>query len=124
MAQGLLNVFYGYNYELIPKVPGGGSALARKPSEEPNNRFSVGQSLEAVPNPAKELVNFHYQLAESIHSASLQIYDVSGALIETLTLEGTEGSIIWNTSNHKRGIYFCRIEHNGKLSHPIKLVLM
>jgi hypothetical protein len=92
-------------------------------SNTPNENFRLVNFLYSFPNPAKNLVNFNYQIECAPISASLKIYNVNGSLIESFALNRKEDVIVWDTSNHEGGIYIVRIESKEKMSSPLKLLI-
>lgn len=126
MAQGLLNVFYGYQYEFTPKIPQGGHQRPAAPSGPGNNGKPAGayQPLTAMPNPARDAVAFYYNLREETAAAVLRVYDINGQLAKTFELEGPKGHLSWDASGFAHGVYYCKIEQQGKAYPALKLVLM
>lgn len=126
MAQGLLNVFYGYQYEFTPKIPQGGH---QRPAAAPgpgynDSAISAYQPLTAMPNPAKDAVIFYYNLKGETAAAALQVYDINGQAVKTFELESQKGHITWEAGGFARGVYYCKIEQQGKAYPALKLVLM
>ena len=70
---------------------------------------------EAFPNPFNSVTKILFSLPDPT-KVSLQVFDVSGRLIETLVndlqLEG-QHSIIWNGRNASSGVYLVRMEASG-----------
>ncbi|MBL7014281.1 MAG: T9SS type A sorting domain-containing protein, partial [Candidatus Marinimicrobia bacterium] len=67
-------------------------------------RFNIQVETQHVGNPAVS------------GASSLQIFDITGRVAETLVNEKLlvgEHEIIWNASRFSSGIYFVRLESNG-----------
>ncbi|MBC8192669.1 MAG: cellulase family glycosylhydrolase [Candidatus Marinimicrobia bacterium] len=86
--------------------------------------FSLSQNF---PNPFNPSTTIKYSLTESAFTR-LNIYDLSGRVVETLVSEKTETgtySVKWDVSGSfvEAGIYFAKIE-NGVDSEVIKMLLL
>ncbi len=68
------------------------------------------------PNPAKEQITISYNLDNS--SAELQIFDVAGRRVETVTLTPYSTQTTISVANYRPGVYICRL--NG---HSMKFVV-
>ena len=71
---------------------------------------------DPFPNPADETLTIHYELTQN-GSVELNIYDLSGRLVETLVSgEQTAGrhSVNWDSSTSATGVYLLRLEANGE----------
>jgi len=71
---------------------------------------------DPYPNPADEALTIHYELTHN-GSVELNIYDLSGRLVETLVSgEQTAGrhSVSWDSSTAATGVYLLRLETNGE----------
>ena len=126
MSQGLLNVFYGYEYMSDPKpVPLPPSELRSPPVQ--GNASSADESyqpLKAFPNPATDRVLFQYDLGEGNISGKVEVFDVNGQLVRSFNVIGQKGKIEWDTAPYDRGIYYCRTSGMPKNSVPLRLVLL
>jgi len=63
------------------------------------------------PNPFSTSTTFNYSLDET-SNIEIAVYDISGRIVETLINEVQNSgahSVIWNVSESKSGIYFCKI---------------
>jgi Carboxypeptidase regulatory-like domain/Secretion system C-terminal sorting domain/LVIVD repeat len=76
-------------------------------------------SIKAMPNPFGNQTQIAYELPES--GFSLNIYDLSGKMLESSQLEGNAG-ITSVGNNLPKGIYFVRLEKNGLTAKTIKIV--
>ena len=122
LAQGLLNFYYGYDYETVQS--GGSSQQLEKPDSglySPSQPFH--QPITAMPNPAGNNITFRYAL-ESDMPATLVVFDLNGAQTQSFTLTGQNGSFDWNTSLLPHGIYYCKIHQSGKIYPSLKLALI
>ena len=125
MAKSLLNVYYGYEYELTPKPDTLQTAQLIKPPIGKTNELARDyQHLQVMPNPAKDMVSFQYKLGEELVDNEIQVFDVSGQLVTRFEIKGQTGRVQWHTGLVKRGVYFCKLEKGGVAGLPLKLVLI
>ena len=65
------------------------------------------------PNPFNPVTAIRFDIpAETQYAISLQVYDISGRMVETLMnekLELGQHEIQWNASQHSSGVYFLRM---------------
>ncbi|MCB9290722.1 MAG: T9SS type A sorting domain-containing protein [Lewinellaceae bacterium] len=123
MAQGLLNVFYGYNYELAPYSPAPPPQRPYMPPGNNNNVIDAYQPLTVRPNPAKGEVVFSYSLPNLEVPATLTIYNIYGHVVKEFSLQEESSDIRWIAGQVSRGIYYCQIRRKGKAYPALKLVL-
>ena len=72
----------------------------------------------AYPNPFNPATTIHFSVEMQI-VVSLQIYDISGRLVETLLkeqLDPGEHEVVWNASNHPSGVYFVQLSNENSHS--------
>lgn len=79
------------------------------------------------PNPfnPKTIIRFN-TVVEMQHAASLQIFDITGKVVETLfddQIKPGIHEISWDASNHPSGVYFAVLQ-NGHLQQTRKLVYL
>ncbi|WP_456424671.1 T9SS type A sorting domain-containing protein [Rhodocaloribacter sp.] len=119
----------GYDYvkQLTASAP---------PASAPVSRSAVGGGLglsapDAVldqnyPNPFNPVTTIRYHLREG-GTAAVRVYDVQGRLVATLA-EGahTAGTyaVTWDASRVASGLYFYRVEANGRTLAMKKAILM
>jgi hypothetical protein len=79
----------------------------------------VSLSIKSYPNPFNSICEIQYSVP---NSGSLVIRDISGRLLEEVSVSGT-GKYIWKADNFSSGIYFVRlIQKNRSLSKKIILL--
>lgn len=97
--------------------------------KEHNGDKNTGFSIFAMPNPAKEKVQIHYQLPIS-SEIKLKIYSVTGQVVRLINEKRPSGlySFIWDGKDNQgrivpNGVYFVRLEcgDNAKTS---KIILL
>ncbi len=71
------------------------------------------QILDIYPNPFNPTTTIRFNMGVEIqHAISLQLYDITGCVVETLLegkIEPGAHHIKWNASNHPSGIYFVKL---------------
>ena len=91
--------------------------------------FSKAFSINpAFPNPFNPVttIQFTLPMVETWHAVSLQIYDITGTLVETLMdekLEPGQHTVKWNGTGFSSGVYFLKVEA-GSFSQVEKLMLI
>ena len=79
----------------------------------------------AYPNPFNPTTTIRFSIAVT-HASLLEIYDITGRVIETLTNEkllSGKHEIVWNASNQSSGVYFARLS-NSDFQKTQKLILL
>ena len=69
-----------------------------------------------MPNPFNPVVTIAYSLEES-RNMTLNIYNISGQLVDTLIdgrIEAGRHSVVWNAAGHASGTYIVSLEVEGK----------
>ena len=109
-----------YDYTAASGCTARDTALIRV--EACTGMFQIGSitQLRVFPNPGKGL--FHIEVAELNAPAQLFVYNSSGELVATNTMDNR--SSILDMSMHSPGIYFVRIEANGSLVGQQKMVVL
>ncbi|MBL7012805.1 MAG: T9SS type A sorting domain-containing protein [Candidatus Marinimicrobia bacterium] len=94
-----------------------------------NEKAIVSESFalyQNFPNPFNPTTTIWFNVGEAQHTTSLQIYDISGRLVESLVnkkLQPGPHEIQWSGENRPSGVYILRAE-NGPISQTQKMVLM
>jgi uncharacterized repeat protein (TIGR01451 family) len=76
--------------------------------------FSKVTVSSLYPNPADREINFDYSLPDNIPSAKLVIFNLSGTVIGTYTIENTDTKLNISTSDWMAGTYVYQVLINGK----------
>ena len=88
--------------------------------DEGNKLISeISQISEFYPNPAREIINFDYEMS---NKAELVILNVLGQEIKTIYLDN-KGTKKINVSNLSKGIYFGNVIANNKLVDIKKIII-
>jgi hypothetical protein len=64
------------------------------------------------PNPAQSSVNLTYTLPEG-NQGKLSVYDLSGKLLKTVSVDGTFPYVSLDVSNYKPATYVYKVDCNG-----------
>lgn len=83
----------------------------------------ASHNIKVYTNPANEYAVFRYTLPADTREALLQIRDLSGRPVETLTLQGRVGEKLWDARDVSAGIYIYLLKA-GKLSVNGKLTVI
>ena len=112
MARNMLEYAYGYNFYSFPELNDTASYKIRHTDWENFIEWS-GIEISAKPNPARAWTAFDYVLPDADSKGSILITDVSGRLIETIHVSGTQGQEVWDTRDVKAGVYFFTLNAGG-----------
>lgn len=126
MSRGLLNVFYGYQYEVVALDPSDGplQLLAPPNTANGNTYLADRQYVAAYPNPARKSVSFNWQLPKGTEEGTILLSDMQGREVERIAVSGQYGSIDWQTDKADAGIYFYKIKFKDGESDMTKLVIL
>jgi hypothetical protein len=80
-------------------------------------------SVEAYPNPADDKLNITYTRTGFSGQATIELFNMLGAKVYTVNVNGMEGSLSIPTSDLKAGLYFYSIREEGKNSRPQRLTI-
>jgi len=113
MARGILNFAYGFNY--CDCIVNSDSSFMKSSKIFPSKSFDMmfGSEVTVKPNPACEWTTFNYKLPDNSSEGIIEITDVSGAIIERLTITGKEEQKVWDTRKIKSGVYFYSLNVSG-----------
>jgi hypothetical protein len=85
------------------------------------------QMLEVYPNPSKDFVIIGYTTSEEAAipmEGIIEIQDVSGKVVQTITLKSQKDEVTVLTKDWKSGIYIASLMLNGKIKESIKFTLV
>lgn len=77
--------------------------------------------IEAFPNPFSSYMTISYQLLQSPDQNILEVYSLTGQLVERSMIPGTSGTIRFG-ENLSDGVYLVRMRANGAVSETLKVV--
>ncbi|GAB4335631.1 MAG: hypothetical protein Kow0037_15810 [Calditrichia bacterium] len=128
-----------WDYHLLPNSPAYGKAYSGNalgdlrwadptiPVEEPQSIQPVNFTLEQnYPNPFNPSTTIQFSL-NRLQNVKLKIFDITGKHVATL-VNAPRGAglhtVTWNAKDFPSGVYFYRLETDGKISETRKMVLM
>ena len=76
------------------------------------------------PNPFCNETTISYSLKSGTDSASLEIYNMKGQLVDNVSLNVNETSVVWNSDKFTSGIYFYKMKANGRYTSTKKMILL
>ncbi len=93
---------------------------------EKGNRPVIRQEplLTIQPNPARQCFTARYKLEETPHVARLLFTDLRGMILQEKPLSGMQDQLLFEVQHHPEGLYFLRLEVNGKLRETAKVVIV
>jgi hypothetical protein len=78
-------------------------------------------TLKAFPNPFASTLTVDFQLDKSVQQATLKVLNALGQVVEAQKLKNTEGAVSLGLGL-QTGVYFVKIEAEGKVSKVIRVV--
>jgi hypothetical protein len=78
-------------------------------------------TLKAFPNPFASTLTVDFQLDKSVQQATLKVLNALGQVVEAQNLKNTEGSVSLGLGL-QTGVYFVKIEGEGKVSKVMRVV--
>ena len=104
----------------LPCVVCGGKELGiANPIKEGETYIS-----EPVPNPASDLVSIYYRLPTTVFSGEILIFNTSGKLMNTYSVNRNTDNISINTSQLLSGTYYYHLKVNGAISSSRNLTIV
>jgi reprolysin-like metallo-peptidase family M12B len=127
-SQILLNNEKGYSYEPPVILPAGGGqqGLTLPPGSGQGNiaPFEEINSIEAIPNPAKNNTVFHYRFGEEVLNAKLFVKTMDGRVVWQSGLVDRAGNVTWDFGSVAGGVYLYSLLLDGKTVGADKLVIV
>jgi hypothetical protein len=133
MAQSLLQIVNGNNYERIPKTLHQFSSEARiseKTNYETqpilNANYSKSQLLKAIPNPFTNETTISYTIESKVQIAEIRIMEIgTGRLIKVEKLnDKTSNSYVLYNNNLSPGVYAVQLIADNLLINSLKIVFV
>ncbi|MFY7910469.1 MAG: T9SS type A sorting domain-containing protein [Emticicia sp.] len=90
----------------------------------PDDDFSKVTITALYPNPADDHLTLDYNLPESLPSAKLLFFNVSGTVVASYGLESNENKIKVSTATWMEGTYFFQLSVNGRKMKSDKFIVM
>jgi hypothetical protein len=109
-----------YNYVRCVR-DAGSTDIEENDDQNTPDKFGL---IENYPNPFNPTTTIRFSL-ETHGDVSLQIYDITGRLVETVvngTIRG-EHEVVWDASGYPSGVYLIRLSH-GDRTHTRKMLLL
>ena len=100
-----------------------GEEIAGTGSEVLPNEFKL---FAPYPNPFNPVTTIRFLAVETLYATSLQIYDITGRLVDTLINEKRETGeheIVWDAKGLASGVYFIKLE-SGQFQDVKKIILL
>lgn len=71
------------------------------------NEFEVSRNVDVYPNPSKGI--FNVNLDNSFNEAELKVYNVTGQIVYTMSVNNSKGSVVLDLSHLQKGVYYLNI---------------
>ena len=120
-ARGVLEHFYGENYIDCCTLPDENKSTVADFSNNDLAR-AMGLSIASIPNPARTYTEFVYELPFNEVNALINIYDISGRLVDQIQLNSPINKIAYNTKKLSSGSYTVEIR-TAEYSYSTKLII-
>jgi hypothetical protein len=89
-----------------------------------NEGEAVCSLSEPVPNPATQIVTFHYSISGMPVNGQIIITDSRGVVVKKIPLADRSGSITFDLNGFPSGIFFCSLLSPGASPAIRKLVVI
>ncbi|CAM3624367.1 T9SS type A sorting domain-containing protein [Flavobacterium gelidilacus] len=83
--------------------------------------FQKDKVFSLYPNPARDLVTIQYDL--DVENTNVEVYDISGRVINHYKLSSSRGELQVNTSTYQAGIYIVIVKQNDTILLQQKLII-
>lgn len=124
-ARNLLIFFDTLVYTEPHVFPENGQKSGITKPDKPENSHTGPGSFTIFPNPAMSYFVVEYSLSNvHVNSLELIISELSGKLVQRITLPENTGHLIIGTQELKPGIYLCKFVMPEGTNHTIKLTVI
>lgn len=79
-------------------------------------------SMNVFPNPANDVVKIAFN--DFLNEGSIVIYDNKGAVVKSVEITNKSNQLVINTSDLGQGVYHVRLQADGIISSPQRLVIV
>lgn len=87
------------------------------------NEIPKVQFSNPFPNPASSFVRINYHFPSVNDNGELKIMDLTGKMVMSYPLDGSNNTLLINVSSLTRGLYFCTIYYHGQIVKSNKLIV-
>ncbi|MBL7935830.1 MAG: hypothetical protein JNM51_08505 [Bacteroidia bacterium] len=122
-SRNILNAISGYLRDYADNCEDGKSKSRMAGEDENATIIEPNRSFNLFPNPNNGSMIMFYDLGAD-KEAELNLYDVTGKLINNYVLQNGIGNLEINEAQLHNGIYFYRILVKGKIIHTNKVVII
>ncbi|MBT3168885.1 MAG: T9SS type A sorting domain-containing protein [Candidatus Cloacimonetes bacterium] len=85
--------------------------------------FNNASLMGNYPNPFSNATTISFSIKDNA-DASLEIFNLKGQLVKTLTLNANSTSVEWDASNQASGVYLYKMKSNGRYTSTKKMILL
>jgi hypothetical protein len=79
---------------------------------------------DPIPNPSKDQVKITFTLPEGTRQGEIDLYNISGKLLKTYTVDNTFGFIYLNNSELPAGMYYYNLIADGNVTTTKKMIVL
>ncbi|MCK5149204.1 CotH kinase family protein [bacterium] len=106
----------------ISGTPGMRNKIGDDPDDGPGDFEKT--LFQNYPNPFNMQSTIYFRISDLSLDVKIKVYDISGSLVDVLHPEGDKSYVIWNRGNLCSGVYFYRLEFDGKRSEIKKAIVL
>ena len=85
---------------------------------------SISYLGDNIPNPFTNLSVIPYSLPEGIEKAFINVYDITGKLINGYEVHNKNNTLIISSKDFSEGVYIYKLETNGEILGSKKMIIM
>lgn len=85
---------------------------------------NLNNFVNAIPNPAKDYLNFEYSISNSAQNSELIIWDQIGKVVDRINLDSKNNQLHFSLENFSPGIYYYSLNINGGQSNEGKKLIV
>jgi hypothetical protein len=122
-AQNILSFGYGFAYSNCAEIMVDPVIKSAKKDRTELNKRVFEPQVSVYPNPANDWVSFTYSILTTLDNAYLQITDIQGLPVKSLSVKTPKGELVWDTRKETPGTYFYKLT-NGKYSTSGKIIII
>lgn len=89
-----------------------------------NSIKNVSNTASIYPNPASNYIKLDYTIPENLSVVSLKIFDMKGAIIKEMTVDGITGFVLLDINELKNGSYILKTMSGKELLADSKFVVL
>ena len=87
-------------------------------------KYNNTKIISVSPNPSKDIITISLTIEKSVLAASLQVFDVEGKMLDSLTINERDNNITKSIlkENFEKGVYIVSLNINGEIIDSKKII--